>query len=78
VVFGGGKARVELVRQPVSPTEAGTVSTDIATLSGLFGGALKASLAERMGRLTGDEASLALLDAAFATPPLIITRTDWF
>lgn len=92
VVFGHGKARVEVSSRPATPAGRGeaqdhdvppflderVVATDIATLSGLFAGSLKASAAKWMGRLTGDEASVALLDAAFATPPLIITRTDWF
>ena len=74
VRFEGGQAQVT----PADPAGGEAVAVDIATLSALFVGALSASQAERLGRLQGSPAALATLDAAFATPPLMVQRTDWF
>ncbi len=75
VRFSGGQARVT----PSSGDEgAEAVAVDIATLSALFAGALSATQAEWLGRLQGSPTALATLDRAFAAPPLIVQRTDWF
>lgn len=72
IAFADGHAAIE-------PAEGGAqVATDIATLSGLFAGSLKASTARRLARLTGPDDAVALLDAALAVPPLLVQRTDWF
>ena len=73
VRFEGGQADVK-----PATAAAEAVAVDIATLSALFAGALKATQAERLGRLQGKPDALATLDAAFATPPLMVQRTDWF
>lgn len=79
---GPWRVRFEGGRADVTPAagEGGTgdVTVDIATLSALFAGALKAAQAERLGRLQGAPSALATLDAAFATLPLMVQRTDWF
>jgi predicted acetyltransferase len=54
------------------------ITTDIQTLSAVYAASLTAAQAQRLGRLEGDAAALALLDAALAVPPLMVQRADWF
>lgn len=76
---GTFQIRFESGHAEVAPTtDSATASCDIVTLSQLFCGVLRAADARWYGQLTGDDASIALLDRAFGGVTPFIHPADYF
>lgn len=73
------QVRFEDGRATATPiTAPATISCDIVTLSQLFCGVARASDARWYGQLTGDDATIALLDRAFGRVTPFIHPADYF
>jgi predicted acetyltransferase len=78
VHFADGGANVAPARSLFPDYTPPNVTTDIATFSQLYVGFISAENARALGRLRADDATCAVLTAAFAGAPLYLHRSDWF